>query len=191
MHIVAQRLISCQLSCIISTIFLTPGKWSIVYLYLMTIQPSNNSPFLRTSRKFPQDAQALETELSKMYIDVANQVNSRDIALYLAGQTNTGQLWGTPSNGQGQQALRQVFAIPATLAGATSTITHNIASISQVTRLYGVVTTATPDYRPLPYASTTANANIEIKASSTTITIIVGAASPNVSSGSVVIEWLP
>lgn len=153
--------------------------------------PINNTPFLRTSRKFPQDPTLLETELSKSYIDIANQVNSREISLYYNGEVNTGQQWGVPSNGQTTQALRNVFAIPATNAGGTATIPHGINTISKVTRIYGCVITDNPDYRPIPYASVTANANIELYADSTNIVVILGAASPNVTSGQVVIEWIP
>lgn len=153
----------------------------------------NISPFLRTSRKFPRDPQMLEMELSKSYIEIATHVNSREVCLYYTGSgfINTGQQWGVPVDEETQQALRKVFDIPATAAGASATITHGIPTISAITRLFGTVTTATPDFRPLPYASVTANANIELRATTTDIIINVGAASPNVSSGTVVIEWLP
>lgn len=150
----------------------------------------NNTPFLRTSRKFPQDTKLLEVELSKSYVDTANAVNSREICLYYTAIVNTGQQWSIPANGEVAQALRKVFLIPATAAGATATIIHNIPSISQVTRLYGTIISALPDFRPLPYASTTANANIELRADTTNIYVKVGSASPNIVSGNVIIEWL-
>jgi hypothetical protein len=150
----------------------------------------NNSPFIRTSRSFPQEADKLSKEVDQTYVDVANAVNQRTIGIYATTKPSvTGN--GYFISGQRQQSLRQLYTFGAIAAGATLNIPI-LKYLSPYVHIYGVALT-TSNSLPLPYASTTANGNIEllvVSGASPVIRIIVGSASPAIVSGYVVIEWL-
>lgn len=150
----------------------------------------NATPYLRSSREFPQDIRDLAFQSTKAYLEVANAVNQRTIGIFSVNKSAaTGEQWYIKNNRK-QQTLRQVFTFGAILAGATLSIPYKITGIDQFVRIWGTVITSIPDNRPIPYASVTANANIELNVTSSNIVIKVGAASPNVVSGLVVLEWL-
>ena len=97
----------------------------------------------------------------------------------------------TTDQAKKRYVFRKCFIIPAIAAGSPPyTVAHGIANVQQYTDYYGVCLTDVPDSRSLPYPSVTANANIEFKVDDTNITIINGAASPNIVSGSVTLEYL-
>ena len=150
----------------------------------------NTAPYLRTSREFPQeDAHQLSVEINKSYIDIASVVNLRTIGIF---PTNNPAITGesfylTP---QRQQTLRQVFPFGPISAGASLNIPININGLTQFSRIYGTCITSLPDYRPLPYASVAANSNLDLRVTSSNIVITVGSASPNITSGLIIIEWL-
>lgn len=148
--------------------------------------------YLVTSREFPVEQEGLNEELTKAYTDIANAVNSRTIGVHDKFQVVTGERWFNNTNVQSKrQTYRQVYEFGAITAGAPAvTVAHGISGITAFTAIYGTCITATPDYRPLPYASTTAGANIELNVDATYIYITVGAISPNVTSGIVVLEYL-
>lgn len=164
----------------------------------MTTQgtPSNQQqqPYLVTSRRFPtNDPILLQPVLSKMYIEIARAVNLRTIGIFEQLQIVTGERWfGTdPLNALiKRQTYRRVYTFGAIAAGASLAIPHGLVGVTAYTRIYGTVITNKPDNRPIPYASVTANANIELNVDNTNINIIVGAGSPNVISGIVVLEYL-
>ena len=157
----------------------------------MSANVSNQTPYLRTTRDFPIDAAKLSEEVDKTYLDVANAVNQRTIGIYPANKPAvTGNAFFI--SGQKQQSLRQIYSFTSTIvAGGTLSIpvqTYNAPYID----IYGACQTAQPDSRPLPYASTGANSNIDIRVDKTTksIVISVGAGSPSVNSGYIVLEWI-
>jgi len=161
---------------------------------MTTPSGQQQQPYLPTSRKFPvQNPVQLEPELIKSYIDVAQAVNIRTIGIFENLQIVTGERWfsGDASNALlKRQSYRKAFTFAAISAGTSSSILHGITNVTAFTRIYGTCITDIPDYRPLPYASVTANANIELKVTPTQITISVGAASPNITSAIVVLEYL-
>ena len=121
----------------------------------------------------------------------AAAINNKETALYPGEEIFTSQIYYDPNNLQNQlYVIRKVFSTGAIAAGATTTIAHSITGITQCVHVYGAVVTDVVDFRPLPYASVTANANIELKVDATQITIANGAASPNITSGTVVLEYL-
>ena len=81
-----------------------------------------------------------------------------------------------------RNGYRQLFDLVALNSGvipndgATHSFAHGITGITTFTRIYGTATTSTPTYLPLPYASNTANNNIEIWFDNTNVNIIVGMA---------------
>lgn len=150
----------------------------------------NQISFLRTSRSFPEDPHQLSVEVDRSYVDIANAVNSRTIGIFSSSSPSvTGNSYFFVRN-QRQQSLRQIYSFGAIPAGGTLNIPYTTKGLTQFAAIYGTCITALQDYRPLPYSSVTANANIELKVTATNIVITLGAASPNVTSGLIVIEWI-
>jgi hypothetical protein len=146
----------------------------------------NQSPYLRTSRNFPLEAQPLGVETSKSYIDIANAVNSRVIGTYTTGNsTVTGENWVVQGN-QKQQTLRQVYMFTS-----TASINHNISSFTQISpSSYGTYTDGTNWYGLL-YASSVAIAGqISFYVTPTQMVFNTGAGAPALTSGMIVLEWL-
>lgn len=147
----------------------------------------NQSPFLRTSRSFPTDAQALSVEIDRTYIDIASSVNDRTIGIFSVNkQSVNGESWFL--NGRRQQALRQVYQFTG-----PGNIPHGIilSRIGGFTRIYGTFTDGTSWY-PLPYVdATAANNQIQVVVNATNIVITAGSGSPpSITSGTVVLEWI-
>lgn len=160
----------------------------------MTANVVNQMAFLRTSREFPEDLIQLTKELTKSYLDTANAVNIRTIAMFpTLRPAVTGESFFLVDNRR-QQSLRQVYTFSTINPGLPINIPYKITGLQQFSRIYGTCITAQPDYRPIPYASVGA-ANIDIRVVPTTsttgnIVIVTGAASPVINSGLVVLEWL-
>jgi hypothetical protein len=155
----------------------------------MTANVGNNNIYLRTSRHFPQEPQQLAVELNKMYLDVANIVNTRTVGTFATQATNTGEAWYLSGEAQGNkmQALRQVYTFTA-----AGNIAHGLtlSQISRFTRIYGVFTDGTNWY-PLPYVdSAAATSQILVKVTGTNIVITAGAGAPAITKGNIVLEWV-
>jgi len=151
----------------------------------------NNSPYLRTTREFPEDLHDLAFQSNKAYLEVANAVNQRTIGIFPVNKPSiTGEQWYVKSNVK-EQSLRQVYTF-GSITHATSPflIPYKISGFTQFVRIWGTAITVIPDYRPIPYSSVTANANIELNITLTNIVITLGAASPELASGLIIIEWL-
>jgi hypothetical protein len=160
----------------------------------MTFQPSNSKTvFLATSEVFPQDQSQFLVKLTSTYTDIAQCVNVREIATYQDNQAViTGQQFSTPGNTQLKKyTFRKVYYFGAILAGATLTVAHGITGLVQFTSMYGTCVTAIVDYRPIPFVSTAAvNQQISLNADGTNFYVINGAASPNITSGIIVLQYL-
>ena len=145
----------------------------------------NSTPFLRTSRNFPEDDQALSVEITKTYIDIANAVNARTIGIYTLNQPSvTGESWFIVK-AQKQQTLRQVYTFTA-----AGNITHNLKFASISAKSYGSFTDGTSWYGTI-YASNTAIAGqVSFYVTSTDIIVLSGAGAPTITSGTIVIEFL-
>jgi len=161
----------------------------------MSANITNQVSFLRTSRSFPQDPQALSVELDRAYLDIAQSVNSRIIGLFPANRSSTtGESWFVrpPGNQQNnsprQQTSRQVY-----LVTGTGNIAHglNLSQIPGFTRIYGTFTNGTNWYS-LPYVdSADANNQISLVITPTNIVITAGSGTPPaIISGFVVLEFL-
>jgi hypothetical protein len=159
---------------------------------MSTNTPSNQQfqPYLPTSRNFPvSDPIQLEPELTKSYIDVARAVNLRTIGIFETVQIVTGERWFSKNPldvNRKRQTYRKVFPFVA----ADLPIAHGLVGIDESTRIYGTCVTDFPDFRPLPYTSNTANGSIELNVDDTFINVNVGASSPNIIKGIVVLEYL-
>ena len=148
----------------------------------------NQTPYLRTTRNFPNDIDLLIVELSKSYIDTSNAVNNRIISTFpTVRPIVTGENWFF--GGKKYQGLREVYEI-----SSTGTIAHNIdtSSIQAFTKIYGTFTDGTLWY-PLPYVDVTSVTDqIQLTVDSTNINITGGGGGgqPSITSGFVVLEWI-
>lgn len=160
----------------------------------MSTNIANISPYLQTTRKFPIDSPPkLETELSKMNLDVATAVNLRSIGIYDVVTTITGnQLYNLTTPLTKRQSQRKVYTFSSIAAGATLVTAHGINLITQLAcPITGSVVTAIPDFRNIPHVSATLITDqIQVIVDATNITIINGATAPNITSGFVILEFL-
>lgn len=108
----------------------------------MSTNTSNfQSPYLLTSRKFPQNPVELESVLSKSYIDIAQNVNISTSGVYDKVQVDTrNRYYNDTQNEKKRQSYRQVYTLAALPNAGTATIPTNIAltSTSQFVNIYGV-----------------------------------------------------
>jgi len=156
----------------------------------------NQTPYLRTSRNFPNEINQLTVEINRTYVDIANAVNQRTISLFPTNRPAvTGENFYFDKNLR-QQTLRQLYTFGAIAPGTELDIPHGITKLDQFSRIYGtVVTSNTGDYRPLPYIDpitlTTGMALlVGIVAGVPSIRIVLGATALPVVKGLVVLEWL-
>lgn len=154
----------------------------------------NATPYLRTSRSFPQDPHALAVELSKAYIDIANRVNDRSIGLFATTRpVVTGDSYFLTNN-QRQQSFRQVYSFTA-----AGNIPHNVRTdqIFSFGKAYGWFTDGNNWYGAI-YGSNVAIAGqvsfyLTPFVPPTTpgnIVVLAGAGAPAIVSGIIVLEWL-
>jgi hypothetical protein len=126
----------------------------------MNINQVVNVPFLRTSRKFPEDAATLTREIEKTYIDIANSVNVRSIGIFPTNKpAPNGQYWFIDA--QKQQGFRQIYPfVLADFVANVATIPHGINTdlINNFTHIYGTFTDGTNWY-PLPFVNITSLAD--------------------------------
>lgn len=148
----------------------------------------NQTPYLRTSRTFPEESQPLSVELSRAYIDIAEKVNDRTIGIYPVGKpANTGDTWFV-NKSKKQQSLRQVYTFTTFPANINHGI--NVASIGGFTAIYGTYTNGT-NWFPIPLVNTAATANqVQIIVTPTQIQVTAGGGASASVSGFIVLEWL-
>lgn len=147
----------------------------------------NQSPYLRTSREYPEDIKQLTVEVNKTYLDVANAVNERAIGLYPTTKASiTGNQWFLTGNKK-LQSLRKVFSF-----SSTASIDHNIESIqlSRYVQAYGQYTDGTNWYGLLSASSTAIAGQVSFYITSTQIVFVLGAGAPSLTSGTLVLEWI-
>ena len=153
----------------------------------MTSNIVNTSPFLRTSRTYPEDSKELSVELSKSYIDTALSVNDRTIGLYpLNRPAITGEKWYLVGNRQ-QQTLRQSYTFTS-----TASFNHNIALIQfpNITRAFGSYTDGTNTYGLVFGTSVAVAGQIGFYVTPTQVVFTSGAGAPGLTSGLITLEWL-
>lgn len=144
----------------------------------------NQSPYLRTSRLFPEEIGQLCMELNRAYTDISNTTNVRTIGIYPTNKSAiTGETWYfTPRR---QQTLRQIYPFTATTA-----INHNIQGLQpgQITKAYGTWTDGTNSYGTIFAGLAGIAGQLTFYVTATQI-VFVGPAVGLVS-GFIVLEWL-
>lgn len=159
----------------------------------MTFGPTNSiGPYLQQNVTFSEDEEQRLLQHTSVNANVARAVNLREISIYQLSEISNGQQFFTAGNPQSNRyAFRKVFNIGPIATGATSTTAHGITQETIFTRIYGTCVTDVVDYRPIPYSSTVAlNQQISLTITGTNIVIVNGAASPNITSCIVVLEYL-
>jgi hypothetical protein len=154
----------------------------------MSSNIANPGNFLRTSRSFPSDIQSLAAELSKTYIDIANQVNNRTSGIFGSAPTITGESWFLGGEVSRQQTLRQVY--PITGAGNYA---HKIdvPNISGFTKIYGTFVDNARIWYPIPYVDVVSVTNqVGVSVTPLNIVLVSGSTAPVIVSGFVILEWL-
>ena len=162
----------------------------------MTTASDSPVPFLNTTEVFPEDDEQLRIKLTDVYQRTASAMNVREISIYDLQELQNGQQFFDPSDDQATRpVLRKVFELGAKVAGGTYTIATGITRLSVFTRIYGSCITEIVDYRPLPYVDT-ANVTNQVSitiipaGASSDLVVQVGATSPNITSGIVVLEYI-
>jgi PPE-repeat protein len=147
----------------------------------------NQSPFLRTSRNFPLEAQPLAVEVNRSYVDIAEKMNDRSIGLFPSARpAQTGDKWYLTS--AAQAVFRQVFPFQA-----AGNIPHGITWISVAfisPSSYGTFTDGT-NWCGAIYGSGTAIAGqLSFYVTSTNIVVLAGAGAPSITQGYINLEWV-
>lgn len=153
----------------------------------MSANVSNQVPFLRTSRTFPEEAQPLAIEINKSYVDIANCMNERTIGLFSIGKpVINGESWFLVGNRK-QQAFRQVFPFTA-----TGNIPHgiNTGTITGFTKCQGEFTDGTNWYGAIFGSNTAIAGQVSFYITPTNIVSVAGAGAPSITSGIIILEWL-
>jgi hypothetical protein len=159
----------------------------------MTFAPPTTKAFyLEPQIIFPEDFKLFQQRLRDVYYNIATCVNGREISFYPLVETVCGQYYFTSGNPQKfRTTFRKTFILPATAAGATTTIPHGIDSFTEMMTIKGDAITVVVDYRPIPYVDPTdVKKSIGIRTDSTNIYIVNGAAAPNISSGTITCEYV-
>lgn len=150
----------------------------------------NQFPYLRAQRRFPTEVKDLITEIDRTYVDVANMVNARSIALFTMNKpTNTGQSWYFQSETERKQVFRQVYPFN----GSTTTIPHGIPNTEYLyfTKCFGFYTDGTNFYGALFAGNLEIADQITFYVTPTDIEVIISSGTPpSITQGYIVLEWL-
>ena len=151
--------------------------------------PSVQGVFIPTSENFQVSDEELRIVLTKQTYQTAFALNLKETGIYQTVEIQTSQTWYSQNVQQPRYGFRKVFEFGSILAGATLTIAHGI-NFTMFTSIYGTCVTDVVDNRPIPYASTAANSNIEVNVDAVNINLSNGAAGPNIVTGIIVLEYL-
>lgn len=159
----------------------------------MTTNVVNTTPYLRSSREYPDDVKQLSFQVNLTYVDIANAVNLRTIGLFPTSRPAiTGESWYINRN-QKQETFRQVYSFTT-----TANIPHhinqpgitNLSNIYALSNMHGTYTDGTNWYGLIAGTSNIIPGQISFYVSPTNIMFNVGAGAPALTQGIVVLEWL-
>ncbi len=160
----------------------------------MTNPAAKFNLYLPTSFYLSDNYEKSWIKLQNTITDIFFRVNARQIGLYYLAETPTGQIWSKDTTPQlPRQASRQVYNFGPIVAGTTLSIPHNIIGANPLTftHIYGTAIIAVTVSIPLPYVDVNNVTNqVGLNINGTNIQIIVGATSPNIASGIIVLEYL-
>lgn len=169
------------------------SKWQaskLRYGIAMTFSPANSQAFkVIENVTFSKDQGQFLLQLTDLYQKLATSTNAKDIGTYETVELLNGQQYFGANPQTKIQIYRKCFVVGAIASGATSNIAHGI-TFTKLTRAYGTCITAVVDYRPIPYVSATLITDqIQMRVTATNIVIVNGATAPNITSGTIVLEY--
>lgn len=147
----------------------------------------NQVPYIKTSREFPPDISQLAVIMTRSYIEVANAINLRSIGLFPSNRPSiTGDSYFITKN-QRQQSLRQTYTFTT-----TANIDHGIpvTTVSEFVKMYGQFTDGTNWYGTIAGSNVAIAGQLSFYITPTQIVFAVGAGSPTLTKGIIVLEWL-
>ncbi len=148
----------------------------------------NTLPYIRTTRDFPIEIEALSSEVNRAYLDIAQKLNDRTIGLFPTSRTAVnGEAWYITRN-QKQQAFRQVYTFTA-----AGNILHNInfaQTVERFTKCQGSFTDGTNFYGVIYASNIPIAGQISFYITPTNIVVLAGAGAPVITQGTIVLEWL-
>lgn len=157
-------------------------------------QPSSTfgNTYIPQFTDYHVDDDQLRSALSKRDTQIAIALNYKANGVFEKVETQTGEQFFSETTDQNRKqfSFRKTFTFGAIAPGGTTSFNHGITTILRFTHIYGTCITSVVDYRPIPHASVTLNANIEVIVTATTVTVNNGAASPAITSGLIVLEYL-
>lgn len=147
----------------------------------------NDSPYLRTTKSFPEDVQQLSKEINKSYIEIALSVNLRTIGIFPSkNSATTGETWYFDNNGK-HQGLRQIYTFTN-----FNPIPHGLdfINIKSFSRNYGEYTDGTNWYGLISGTSVLIAGQVSFYVTPTNIVFVQNGTQPVITKGIVVLEWL-
>jgi len=148
---------------------------------------TNVSPYLRTSRSFPEDLHEISIEINKAYIDIALCVNQRTIGIFPSNKPcNNGETWYFDSNGR-HQGFRQIYTFTS-----FNPIPHGLdfININTFSRNYGEYTDGTNWYGLISGTSVLIPGQVVFYVTPTNIVFVQNGTQPTITKGILVLEWL-
>jgi hypothetical protein len=148
---------------------------------------ANRVNFLQTSRFFPEESQPLSIELTKSYIDIANNVNVRTIGTFATVPTVTGNAYYFDGERSKHQTVRKIFRF-----NSTSPLNHNIKDViaGNFVNCFGSYTDGTNTFGLIFGTSVAVAGVIQFHLTPTQIVFTLGAGAPALTSGIIALEWL-
>lgn len=158
--------------------------------------PINQTPYLRTTWKFPNDLEELVVEINRSFLEVAAFMNVRTIGLYPANRPAIGgETWYITS--RKQQNIRQIYTFtgPAPIANIPHGIDPkfgNLPSVSFMTKCSGSFTDINTGnwYGCIFGSNQVIPGQVSFFITGTDIVILVGAGAPPINNGLIVLEWI-
>lgn len=147
----------------------------------------NQSPYLRTTREFPEEVKHLAFQVNKSYLDIATAVNYRTIGIFPTNRPAiTGEQYFIRQNQQ-QQTFRQVYRFTT-----TASINHgiNIIDPAQFTSCFGSYTDDINSFGLIFGTDVAVAGLITFYITATQIVFLVGAGAPALTMGTIVLHWL-
>lgn len=160
---------------------------------------NNNTrmPFIRTSREFPDDLTQLSAEVNKAYVDIANSVNNRTIGIYsVSNLTSNGNSYFISN--KRQQGVRKMYTFSGT---GNIELGFKVSSVYKIINIYGTYTATVGGnlntFGLIPGSNVAIAGQISFfiltntsPTNSDVIQFVLGAGSPTLVEGVIVIECI-
>ena len=158
----------------------------------MNFNVVNQSPYVKTTRLFPEDLPKLIQEMNASYTETSLAINDRTIGIYPTTRpaiTGNGYFF----TGKKQQSLRQIYSFTTT---ADIRLGFKLNKIYRIIQGYGTYNSGTSVFG-LIYGTSVAVAgqtlfyiDTDVSPDSDLIKFVVGAGAPALDSGIIVMEWI-